>query len=123
MKKIVLTSLILCSLFVSLNARTKIKRSGSADGVNYRIVNETHTWFNHTLTCANPGPTRCGWTEPHRVVGINGEYLVTDIESFVNEKIASGETSGNTYYGETGILVVWTSNEYDVEIEITDYEG
>lgn len=120
MKKVILTVLTI-GFVLGLDARTKIVRSGSTDGVHYNRVTESHSWFNHTLTCTNPGATICGWTNPHRVSGTNGSsVLVTTLEAWVNERIASGATSGEEYYGNTGILVVWTSSGNDRDIEITD---
>jgi hypothetical protein len=122
MKKVILTGLIL-SAFLQVEARTRIIRHGSADGIHYNRVNESHGWFNHTLTCTNPGAIKCGWTSPHRVIGNNGNNDVADIERWVEDQIAAGNLSGSAEYGNTGIQVTWSSEGTDRDITIEDYAG
>ncbi len=123
MKKLILTAFLIGASLLSVNARTKIVRSGSSDGIHYDRVVETHGIFNTTLSCTRPGATKCSWVNmPNRIKGNNGStYAVSEIEAWIESQIASGSTSGNAIYlGNTGIVVDWSSNGFDREIIIND---
>jgi hypothetical protein len=120
MKKLILTATLLLSCY-AFDARTKIVRSGSSDGIHYDYVREEHSLFNHTLTCSRPGAITCGWTSHHRVKGSNGDIEVAIIEEWIEQQIALGNMNGSQIYENTGIKVVWTAYGSDRDITIYDY--
>lgn len=114
-----ITIFTLFALFIAVNVQAKIKiiRSGSTDGVHYDRVSETNGWFNHTLRCSKPGAITCGFASVVTVTGTDGAQIsVDEIVKTIDANISKGDESGTLMYD--GIRVMWKANNKNSQIVI-----
>lgn len=115
--KITIFTLFALFMAVHVQAKIKIVRSGSTDGINYNRVYESNGLFNHTLRCTGPGAIQCAWASLVTVTGTDGAVIaVDDITKNVDSRIQKGDNSGTLVYD--GLLVIWKANGKNSQIII-----
>lgn len=120
MKTKILVSIlaVVCFCFTA-DAKIIIKRHGSADGIHYKTVNETHGLFIDKLVCNGAGAAKCGWAIPPRIAGETREFSVEELLAMVPANEASGRLKVD------GVTIEWRADMRNrgQEITITDKDG
>ena len=110
MKKIILLFVALFFMISSADAKNiTIIRKGSDDGVNYNRVAESHSLFQSSLSCLDPGSIGCGWTQVPNIGGLPSNK----IEDYVMLQIDAGNLNGNVNFNG----VVYVNWSYDPDTD------
>lgn len=113
-------ALFFATLMISFNTdakNIKIIRKGSADGIHYDRVSESHNWFTTKLSCLGSGNIQCSWVNQPSIGNTTADY----VENWVMMQIELGREYGAGVY-DSHINVEWSydSRTKDLIIDMDD---